>query len=613
MQARELKKDPSSFAADPRLSAVLSGIGDIYYILDYDWRFVAFNAPTAAFFQTPRDELLGRTLWEMYPPGAGSPFTPVLRRAMEEGEPAHLRAPSLIQIGRIFDIRAVPIEGVGIGVSVVDMTERAQAEETIRESRERLDLAVAAHRIGIFDWHVPSGRIVWSRELEEIFGLEPGAFEGTQEAFAKRVVAEDFERALAETNERLARGDPLIPFHFRILRADGATRWVEGTSRVVYGADGSPERIVGTNFDVTERVLAEQAMRESRERLDLAVEAHTIGIFDWRLPSGRIVWSPELEHIFGLETGAFGGTVDDFNRFVVPEDAERSLARMQAALAARQEVIHFDFRIRRPDGVLRWVEGVARLIWAPDGTPERMVGTNIDVTERKMAELHQRLLVNELNHRVKNTLAIVQSIAWQSFRSGGMALPAREAFEGRISALASAHDVLTRRDWAAGSIAQMVSGAVAPYDPGGGRLTTCGPEVNLEAKTAVALALAMHELATNAVKHGALSTADGHVDVRWTTEAGRLRLVWRESGGPPVAPPVRPGFGTRLLERGLAEELHGCVRLEFLPGGLVCTVDAPLESAVGSPTGQDQFGIEMSSGSLAREGAGRSLADEETH
>ena len=205
-----------------------------------------------------------------------------------------------------------------------------------------------------------------------------------------------------------------------------------------------------------------------------------------------------------------------------------------------------------------------------------MVGTNVDVTDRKTAEEHQRLLINELNHRVKNTLAIVQAIAWQSLRTGGAPRRVREAFEGRLAALASAHDVLTRQNWEAGPIRHIVAEATAPHHAGDGRLVLEGPALNLEPKTAVALALAMHELATNAVKYGALSTAAGRVDVRWSTEGGRLRLTWRESGGPPVQPVVTRGFGARLLERGLSAELDGSVALDFRPEGLVCSMEASL-------------------------------------
>jgi len=571
-----VRKTQPSFETDARLAALVNSIGDVYYVLDRQWRMVMFNDAAETFFGRPRNQLQGRVLWDLYQTGRESPFAPLLERAMNLGEPGRLIGASQVRPDRIVDFRVAPLGAEGIGVSLVDVTERLQAEAAMRESQERLDLAVGAHNIGIFDWHVPSGRILWSPELEAMFGLAPGEFAGTAEDFQRRVLPDDLAPAQADTAAALAAGRDLIGFNFRIRRADGAIRWIEGVSRVVYDAEGAPQRIVGTNFDVTERVLAEQAMRESRERLDMAVAAHAVGIFDWDVTTGAATWSGEMEAIFGLPRGGFEGHTDHFRKRVVPEDLARIDAQAAAAAAAGQDVIHNEFRIIRDDGAVRWIEGAARFVFGPDGQPVRIVGTNLDITERKMAEQHQRLLVNELNHRVKNTLAIVQAIAWQSFRSGGMSKPAREAFEGRLAALAAAHNVLNRQSWEGGSIAQIVAEAVAPQDPGDGRLTVSGPPVSLEPKTAVALALAAHELATNAVKYGALSTPDGRVDVRWTIDGGLLRLVWRETGGPTVKGPIQRGFGARLLEQGLAEEICGSVRIEFLPEGVVCTVEAQL-------------------------------------
>ncbi|MBW8815788.1 MAG: PAS domain-containing protein [Caulobacterales bacterium] len=565
-----------SFETDPRLAALVNSIGDIYYVLDRQWRVVMFNDAAETFFDRPRDQLQGYAIWDLYPGFEDSPFAPLLRRAMDAGEPGRLTAASRVRPDRMVEFRVASLGADGVGISLVDVTERVVAEAAMRENRERLDLAVGAHKIGIFDWHVPSGRIVWSPELEALFGLEPGTFEGTAEAFQQRVLAEDLPRAQAETEAAIVAGLDLVSFHFRILRTDGAVRWIEGVARVVYDADGAPLRIVGTNFDVTERVEAQQAVLASRERLDLAVRAHAVGIFDWDLPSGSATWTEEMEDIFGLAHGAFEGRIDDYWRRVVPEDRARMEALAAAELAAGKDVVNYQVRILRSDGAERWVEGAARFILGADGEPVRVVGTALDITDRKFAEQHQRLLINELNHRVKNTLAIVQSIAWRSFRSGGMTLPAREAFEGRLAALAAAHDVLNTENWEGASIGRIVATTVAPHDPGGGRLSVDGPRVTLAPKTAVALGLAVHELLTNAVKHGALSSAAGRVDVSWTVEDGQLRFAWRESGGPPVQGPIERGFGARLLEQGLAEELQGTVRLEFRPEGVVCEVEARL-------------------------------------
>jgi len=194
-----VRKPKTSFENDARLAALVNSIGDVYYVLDRQWRMVMFNDAAAAFFGRPRDEIQGRTLWDLYPNGQTSPFTPYLERAMNEGQPGRLVKASQVRPDRIVDFRVAPLGEDGIGVTLVDVTERLQAEEAMRESRERLDLAVGAHNIGIFDWHVPNARIVWSRELETIFGLEPGAFKGTAEDFQSRVLPEDLPRAHAET------------------------------------------------------------------------------------------------------------------------------------------------------------------------------------------------------------------------------------------------------------------------------------------------------------------------------------------------------------------------------------------------------------------------------
>ncbi|HEX8365719.1 MAG TPA: HWE histidine kinase domain-containing protein [Allosphingosinicella sp.] len=202
------------------------------------------------------------------------------------------------------------------------------------------------------------------------------------------------------------------------------------------------------------------------------------------------------------------------------------------------------------------------------------------VLERKRTEEHQRLLLNELNHRVKNTLAVIQSLAAQTFR-GEAALPeARRAFENRLTALAGAHDLLTGRNWEAAALRQVVESAGTGCGADRHRVTIDGEDVELSPRTAVSIAMALHELCTNAVKYGALSSDAGSVAISWTIAGAgrerRLRLCWTEQGGPPVSPPQRRGFGSRMIERGLAAELGGTVELDFRVEGVRCVVDAPL-------------------------------------
>ena len=258
-----------------------------------------------------------------------------------------------------------------------------------------------------------------------------------------------------------------------------------------------------------------------------------------------------------------------------PDDLPDNAGMFDRA-AASGGSFEIEKRYLRPDGGVVWVHNSVTTIRDEDGAPISTICVTIDISDRRRAEKHQRLLINELNHRVKNSLAIVQGIAHQSFRGRGVPAAARAAFEGRLGALSAAHTILTRENWESASIRRLIEDSVAPHRHKAEDFIVEGPDLSLPPKTAVSLALAVHELATNAVKYGALREAAGQVTIRWRAEEGRLRLVWREGGGPPVSPPGTRGFGTRMIERGLASELGGEVRIDFRQDGVVCTIDAPL-------------------------------------
>ena len=221
----------------------------------------------------------------------------------------------------------------------------------------------------------------------------------------------------------------------------------------------------------------------------------------------------------------------------------------------------------------------------PDGLPQRLLSVSRDMGERRLAEEHRTMLINELNHRVKNTLATVQAIAYQTLRSADVDPHILATFEARLFALASAHDVLTKENWAGAHLADIVEAALKPYLSGPSRrFDVDGPDVLLNPKTALAIAMVLQELATNAAKYGALSRNYGRISVRWTIEVEadgqRLNLRWAETGGPPVEPPRQKGFGARLIERGLANELDGKAEIDFQPTGVVCTIEANLPTPI---------------------------------
>ncbi|WP_051904100.1 sensor histidine kinase [Neorhizobium vignae] len=233
-------------------------------------------------------------------------------------------------------------------------------------------------------------------------------------------------------------------------------------------------------------------------------------------------------------------------------------------------------------------EGHHPRIWSSTKAPLRdadgkvigLVGVSVEITERKRIEERLQLMVNELNHRVKNTLATVKAIASQTLRGGDPIV--RQNLERRLMALAAAHDVLTRENWEGADIDDVVTGALAPFGEGGEdyRFAVSGPSLRLRPRAALALAMGLHELTTNALKYGALSTHNGQVAINWQIVEGAkplLRLTWTESGGPPVVAPSRRGFGVRLIERSLAQDLGGKASVIFdQPAGIIGTMEAPL-------------------------------------
>jgi PAS domain S-box-containing protein len=268
---------------------------------------------------------------------------------------------------------------------------------------------------------------------------------------------------------------------------------------------------------------------------------------------------------------------------VHPGDFERCVAHYNEAFDARRPFT-MEYRLRRYDGEYRWLldNGAP---FERDGEFAGYFGSCIDIEVQKQLENHQRLLIDELNHRVKNTLAIVQSVAAQTFKRDVEQNGRLEAFEGRLKALAAAHGLLTEHSWSSVGLKQLLCDASKMCGNAQQQVKAEGPEISLKPQTAVSLAMSLHELCTNAMKYGALSSGAGTVQVKWKVqseldqESSFLRLVWKERGGPPVKTPTSRGFGTVMLERALAAELNGAVKLYFEEDGLRCEISAPLPKA----------------------------------
>jgi len=353
------------------------------------------------------------------------------------------------------------------------------------------------------------------------------------------------------------------------------------------------ERVAFLLRDVTGRERTERHLRSTNASLRLAHKAAKAATWEWR--AGRTLrWidTAAARDLVGLPvTWNDEEVIRDWRRMVDKRDLA-AVAEGMAAIAANGEG-RFEFRVTGGDREVRWLETSGYVAEKePGGFPRRVIGITVDVTEhkaveealrqeiaeRERAQAHQRLLIHELNHRVKNTLATVQSIAMQSLRS--VASPdAFDLFTSRLMALGGAHDLLNQQNWEGANLDEVIQRMVAVHDRiEDGRFTLKGPRVRLQPNKAVAMAMALHELATNATKYGALSRPQGRVAIRWGVDrsGAELSLSWREEGGPPVHAPDRRGFGSRLIERSLAAELGGKAALVFAPNGVRCDLTARL-------------------------------------
>ena len=439
--------------------------------------------------------------------------------------------------------------------------------EAQRAHRARLDSILRAAGMIGWEWDVERNRVHHLGDVEALTGSawRPGW------RFTHFVHPDDRLR-FAETLRDCWLNDTEYAQEFRVVRTDGGVRWVSDVGRPAIFPDGR-RWMSGVLTDITARKQAEAAAQASRARLDYALQAARMTAWDWDPQTGMVIHTADLNH--NLDTDEVIKRREQLAELMHPEDRARVLSIFETAFVNGTDY-HAEYRLRRPDGGYGWVASSGRALDGPDGR-RRMSGVMTDITDRKTAELHRDLLINELNHRVKNTLAVIQGVAAQTFR-GREDEPAR-VFQGRLMALSTAHNVLTGQGWESASLARIVEDAVRPFTPKGdeARIVARGPDLPVAPKSAVAIAMAIHELASNAVKYGALSVPDGRVTLDWTQSRDeRFQLTWREAAGPTVRPPARRGFGLRMIERGLATELGGSVHIDFRPEGLLCTIDAPL-------------------------------------
>ncbi|MGZ2413094.1 PAS domain S-box-containing protein [Sphingomonas sp. F9_3S_D5_B_2] len=454
-----------------------------------------------------------------------------------------------------------------------DIHDQKVAEEQIRRNHDTFYSLIQNNPFGIYVVDSDFCLAEASQGSQKVFAdVDP--LIGRDFAEVLRIVwAEPFaSEAITRFRHTLDTGEPY---------ASAATVEMRGDLENVEAYDWRIERIELPNgrygvvcyfYDLSERLQFEQMLKLSEERYRRIFEQTSDLILTADLRQIITDCNPSAATAVGLtRSEAIGRAISEF---ISPEDFDRTTAMLGRKLE-EGGTTRYDVRVRSRTGEWLFWEINSGLTYGEDGNAVGLHVVGRDITERKRFERQQQMLVGELNHRVKNTLAIVQSLAHQTFAAGATSNSAKTSFEGRLQALATAHNLLTRKSWESASMTEVVTEALAPFCIPE-RCSAAGPTLMLPPSTAVALALATHELATNASKYGALSNDCGRVSVRWTVTERTLTFVWREEGGPTVSPPPRSGFGTKLIKRTLAAELRGKAELDFEPSGLVCRVEAPI-------------------------------------
>ena len=408
---------------------------------------------------------------------------------------------------------------------------------------------------------------------EELTGVTAEAALADAEALYGLVVHEH-RGALEEAGAEAGR--KLHPFDIELAirhAGNGEVRWQRIAAMPSLQPDGSV-LWDGLQINVARRRQMAEELDDQRRRVEIAVEATDLGLWELDLRTNQRIWSDRQRALFGL--GPDEEITDEIYRRVLhPDDYERvvsTIASAQTAADAGDLVV--EFRVVRPDGETRWMLTHGRVIRGERG-PQRMVGTCLDITERKAAEERRTLLLGELAHRAKNGLAVVMAMVRQSARGQTTVAGFEDTLMARLQAMATSQDLVTASGGRPVDLGDLIRTALAAFDLAHFEIDPSLNGVTVPGEIAVGAGLLLHELATNAVKYGALSNAKGRVCLmRETSPAGRAAFGWREAGGPLVAKPTRQGFGTRLLQQALRNQ-GGEVAFRFEPEGFEARAEFP--------------------------------------
>lgn len=435
----------------------------------------------------------------------------------------------------------------------------------------------------------------WLPGAEAVFGWSKDEAEGQSGAIL--YTEDDRRRGQPEREIAIARAEGKAPDVRWHVHKDGRLVFIEGEVVPLRDANQDIRGFLKIGRDATARRSAEDALRDSEEQLRQFGEASSDVL--WMRDARTMSWvylTKAFEAIYGIsrEEALEGDNFANWQAMIVPEDRDHAVESI--ARVHRGERVEFEYRIERPsDGEIRWLRDTDFPIMDAGGEVKLIGGIGQYVTALKRAEQHQQTLLAELQHRVRNTLAVVRSIARRTAVNSSDIDEMVAHFDGRLNAFSRVQAVVTRNPEAGVDISSLIEDElIAHAVRQGKKLKISGPTIMADANTAERLSLAIHELATNAVKHGALASEAGHIAISWTrvsTETGRdeLHFEWTESGVD-IDPDDerREGFGMELLRRSLPYDVQGATKVELRPNGLHFELKMPLSAANGRHGGADE-------------------------
>jgi PAS domain S-box-containing protein len=434
-----------------------------------------------------------------------------------------------------------------------------------------------------------AGRLVqYNAKAAELWGREPDLdktdyrFCGGYKAY--RLTGEPIDMATGPVAQVLKTGTPMRNKEAILERPDGSRIFIQADSEPLHDEEGKLVGAVNCFQDISARKAAEadalerdRALAENEHRLHELLQTLPAAVYTTDI-EGRITFYNDAAVAFAGRRPSIGEKWCVSWRLYRPDGSylPHDQCPMAVTLKEGRAVRGAEAIAERPDGSRVWFTPYPTPLTDPSGKMVGAVNMLVDITARKQAEQQQKLLVDEVNHRAKNTLATVQSLIAQTMRPdiGDF----RRTLQARVQALSRAQDQLSRRNWNDADFGEVVRAGLAPF-LGEGRIALGGEPVRLPPRAALLLSMAFHELGTNAQRHGALSQPGGSVDLSWRVDDDVLHVKWHEQGGPPVHVPAQPGFGTRVIERGIEAELRGRAAIEFAPSGVRCAIDVPLRHA----------------------------------